>query len=173
MMADPLPIPMRDNPVSDTGRFSRTWAQYIDKLNTAVANVGKGVVDGSDATAGQVGEYLTASGSGVGLGGGTPANVATLSLTAGDWDVSGNVAFATTGATTAVVAGVSTVSGAFGSVYTHNSGTLGTSVQHRLGTGGSVRVNVTAAATVYLVAAASFSGGGVTASGEVWARRVR
>ena len=56
-----------------------------------------GVTDGNDAAAGQVGEYVTASGSGVGLANGTPANVATLTLAAGDWDVSGNAQFVATG----------------------------------------------------------------------------
>lgn len=172
----PLPIPMRDPVVNaDSGRFSRTWTNYIDDLNSTVATISVGVVDGSDATAGQIGEYLTASGAGVPLGGsGTPTNVATIDLTPGDWDVSGNVAFAPSGgATAAISAGVNATSATFGVIFTHVSGSLGTGVGQRVGTGGPVRINLTVSTTVYLVASASLSSGGVTASGEIWARRAR
>ncbi|CAN5462726.1 hypothetical protein BH20VER3_BH20VER3_00940 [soil metagenome] len=49
-----------------------------------------GVTDGSNAAAGKVGEYLSsvvASGSGVSLTSGAVANITSLALTAGDWDV--------------------------------------------------------------------------------------
>jgi hypothetical protein len=131
------------------------------------------VVDGSDAAAGGVGEYLHNNAAGVGLSNGTAANVVTLALSAGDWDVSGNVQFVTTGVLTRVTAGVSTISGNWNSYVTSVSGTLGSGSAQQIGSGGSVRVSVSAAATAYLVAAAAFSSGGVTANGTIWARRVR
>lgn len=172
-----LEPPSNEQPLrEDGGRHTQAWADYhesiADRVNTLADTVRQGITDGSDADAGNIGEYLFASNSGVPLGGsGTATNVATLDLTAGDWDVEGNVAFATTGATTAVIAGVNTASATFGFVYTHHSGTLGTGAPHRIGTGGAQRMNVPIATTVFLVAASS--GGGATASGAIWARRAR
>lgn len=169
---------MRDPVVNaDSGRFSRTWTNYIDDLNSAVATLASapGVTNGSDAAPGAIGEFMmTIGASGVPLGSaGVPTNVATLDLTPGDWDLAGNVAFNTTGATGAVAAGVNATSATFGDIFTHISGSLGSGVSQRLGTGGSQRINITLVTTVYLVASATLSSGAATATGRIWARRVR
>ncbi len=75
-----------------------------------------GVNANTSATAGNVGEYIssfTVSGSAVALTSGTAANVASVSLTAGEWLVCGDARF-TGGATTAVqylLSSLSTTSG--------------------------------------------------------------
>ena len=170
MAVEPLPIPMMDNPVSDTGRFSRPWTQYIDKLNTAVATAaaGMGVTDGSDAAAGQVGEYLTASGGPVTLTSNTNNNVATLNLTAGDFDVSGLVSFSAAAGTTHTSFGVGldTIGILNQSTFPASALTQGIGIPPK-------RYNVTAPGVVHLVAVATFSGGTVTAQGIVSARRMR
>jgi hypothetical protein len=66
--------------------------------NPLVSKV-KGVTDGSSATAGDVGEFLsvqTVSTSAVNLPGSVDTVIATLSLTAGDWDVWASVGFTMT-----------------------------------------------------------------------------
>ncbi len=173
-----LQPPFYDPPIADypSGQqHSQAWTEYhqsvSDQLASLAANAG--VTDGSDASAGQVGEYVAATGSGVGLANGSPANVATLALTAGDWDVSGNVQFVATGALTRVTAGVSTVSGGYNSWSTTVSGTLGSGSSQQIGNGGPVRVIVGTPTTAYLVATATFTSGGVTAGGTIWARRMR
>ena len=173
--------PFYDAPIVDfpSGQqHSQAWTEYhqsvADRLAanaTALAKAGTGVVDGSDATAGQIGEYLTASGGSVALSSNAVANVATLALTPGDWDVEGNVFFDATGATAYVLAGVSTVSAAFGGIVTRVGG-YASANQFRIGTGGAVRINVAAATTAYLVAQCGFTGG-VNASGSIRARRMR
>jgi hypothetical protein len=132
-----------------------------------------GVTNGTDAAAGTVGEYLSAVGSGVGMLSGAIVNIATLALTPGDWDVEGNVSFIPSGSPTFVAASVNTVSATFGAHSTANAGQLGTAFEHRLGTGGSTRVNIETPMTAYLVAQCLLSTGAMTASGSIWARRVR
>ena len=44
-------------------------------------------------TGGQIGEYMTASASGVALINNVASNIVSLDLAAGDWDVSGNCQF--------------------------------------------------------------------------------
>lgn len=56
-----------------------------------------GVTNGSNAAAGSVGEYVTASPTGISLTTGTTINLTSISLTAGDWDVSGAVEFSPAG----------------------------------------------------------------------------
>lgn len=174
--------PLYDPPIVDYAsgqRHSQAWTEYhqsvSDRLsaNTAAISARAGVTDAAEATPGQIGEYLAASGSGVGLSNGTAANVVTLALTAGDWDVEGNVQFVSTGTVSRVTAGVSTVSGAWDHWATSISGTLGTGGSEQIGTGGAVRVIVAAPTTAYLVAASAFSTGGVTANGVIFARRMR
>jgi len=177
-----LQPPFFDPPIADypSGQqHSQAWTEYhqsvADQLASTAATIAanKGVTDGSDAVAGQIGEYLTASGGSVGLSSGTIANIVTLALTPGDWDVEGNVVFNPTGAVTFVAASVNVVSATFGAHSTANAGTLGTALQHRIGTGGSTRVVSDAPLTAYLVAQCLFSTGAMDATGMLWARRVR
>lgn len=159
------------------GLHSQPWAEHhqsvADRLTELTAHLGVGVTDGSDAVAGHVGEYLSAVSSGsVSLANGTTADIATLVLTAGDWDVSGNIIINPTGATSVVSASVSTTSATLGPIATRVAGTS-VPTQFRLGTGGDPRINVTAATTVYLVAQCFFSSGTTTATGAIWARRQR
>lgn len=143
-----------------------------------------GYKDGSVATSGHVGEVISSSvavGSAVALTTATPANVTTISLSAGDWDVSGQVNYTGTGATTALgglfVAGINTTSATVptdGSeaqlalpAYTTAAFKAGRDVTKKV-------INVSAGATtVYLVAEGTFSAGTVGAYGTIVARRVR
>lgn len=174
--------PVHDAPMAEypSGqRFSHAWTAYHQALSDQVSAQATvlatkpGVTDASEATPGQIGEYLRADASGVSLANDTPTNIVTLALSAGDWDVSGNVQFVATGALTLVTAGVSTVSGNWNTYTTSISGTLGTAGSEHIGSGGAVRVIVSAATTAYLVAAARFTSGGVTAGGAIFARRMR
>ena len=123
------------------------------------------------------GNYLTATGSGVSLTTNVVANVTTLSLPAGEWDISSNVNFAATGVTATLA------SSFIGSVGT-TSGTATTNQQFLYPVAGTlsnfnlsgavptVRFVFTSATTIYLVAGATFTAGSVTASGVIRARQV-
>jgi hypothetical protein len=137
-----------------------------------------GVVDGSNAAAGMIGEFLSASiTTAVNLTSAVAANIGSLTLTPGDWAVAGQANFAAPGAAATRMAAA--ISGA--------SGTLPTQAQIAAGTGsmadvsatfgkaaitmqtGPCRFNVTANTTIYLVAL----GPTTTATGFISARRAR
>jgi hypothetical protein len=160
---------------------------YVDPSQAAARNGVLGVTTNSNAVAGYVGEFVTATvpvGSAVGLTTATPANVASISLTAGDWDVSSVVDFNLTGATaTLIQSGPSLVST---TLPTQPGGSgLGTdalaqlqlalvTVSGVLGLDSNpVRLSVAATTTVYLVASSAFSVGAISAFGTLRARRVR
>ena len=183
MVTARLEHPVGDPPIIDGGnQHSKSWTAYFQSVNDQVAglndevaglttqlgSVGQGVTDGSDAAAGMVGEYLTASGSGVGLTNNVMTTVATLTLTAGDWDVYGVVTFHLTGATTThYAAGL--------------DGTFGTEIIATVPAGsgvwqlqaGTVRRNVTGTTAVLLQGLCGFSAGSVSADGTIRARRMR
>lgn len=143
-----------------------------------------GVTDGSEAAAGEKGEYRTASNTtGTALTTLVGANVCTLALPAGDWHVWGSVAFVEAANTipTVMAAGTSlssatlpTVAQAMGGVgsLTQICATMTKGVTQIMQTGFD-RVNIAAAQNVYLVAQATFSGGLLSAQGFLCARRIR
>lgn len=136
----------------------------------------RGVTDGSDAKAGIVGEYLTNTGSGVALTTAVGANIATVTLTPGDWDVWGNVAIQPDGTAnmTLMNGSISSTSAtAAGVPYNTQRALAFPTNSNQTVAGIARRFNVTVNTPVYLVATCAFSGGAVTASGFIAARRVR
>jgi hypothetical protein len=112
---------------------------------------------------------LTTSGS-AGLTNNTQATVATLTLTAGDWDVSGAVSFmassAGAGAHNAFGLGLDAIDLLL--TATFPAAALTQALQT-----GPKRYSVTASTAVHLRAQANFTGGTVSATGTARARRVR
>lgn len=166
-----LQPPANDPPIATAGgQHSQAWADYFqnsaDQLATLPAKVRKGVTDGSDAAAGDIGEYLTATSGAVPLTPSAPANVVSVNLTAGDWDIQGNVGFAAGSGTHSFFgAGI-------GGLDTFSSATF-PSVALNIGiTTATRRYNVTATTTVWVVAEAAFTGT-VSATGAIRARRAR
>lgn len=138
-----------------------------------------GVTNGGNATAGNVGEYIeskVASGSAVSLTTATGANVTSIALTAGDWDVSGCVNLSGATATfTSRSAGISTTSAtvpADGTEVTNTTGTSTATITIPLSPS-SKRISVSGSTTVYLVTNSTFSIGTASAYGVISARRVR
>lgn len=134
-----------------------------------------------NASTGYIGEYVssTVASNGVSMTSGTVINITSISLTAGDWDVSGVVGITNTLGTT---------------TYTYiNYGSSSTSATiGNLGQGGSLTTNSNIAATVdfiapipttrfslastttiYLIARASFATSNSYAYGVIRARRAR
>jgi hypothetical protein len=144
----------------------------------------KGATDGSDAVPGNVGEFLAASNTaGVPLTSAVTANVVTLNLTPGDWQVSGVVVFTpnTTGPN-AIIGGINTVSATLPTDVQVLAGacTLSqiwsssmTSNKQQILPLAMCRISVAAATPVYLMAQSSFGGGSVVATGRIIARRMR
>lgn len=134
----------------------------------------------NNATAGNIGEEIISTiqqGSAVVIGG-TPTNVTSISLTAGDWDLSAHCGFKL---------GSSATVNFWGCEMTSVSGTQGTDVNfmfydaisYTAGTGVNVRsiaparVSLSGSATYYLISVASTSGGSPVGWGGIRARRIR
>jgi hypothetical protein len=148
---------------------------------TAAQNMSAGLVGSAtndSAAAGNIGEYISANASAVSLTSATPKTVISISLTAGDWDVDGNLAFiaAATTIPTLFIGGInltnnvlptSPAQGMFELDVTTT--TAGTTIQPT----GRVRVSLATTTTVYLVAQATFTISTMTANGIISARRMR
>jgi len=145
-----------------------------------------GVTTNSNAAAGSVGEYISSSvlvASKVSLTSTVGANVTSISLTAGDWDICGNVVFeaaATTLINTAF-SGINATSATIpaaggendvGGIYSTGAGTLGAGVSPVVSVG-STRKSLASTTTIYLVASATFTTSTCAAYGFIGARRVR
>jgi hypothetical protein len=170
-----LKPPANEVPLADDGTHTQAWSQYFrtlaDQLNTRLA----GVTDGSDAPAGNLGEYLVITGSGS-VTTATPVDRATLSLPAGDWDVSGSATITPSAATMTFAqawlsaASASPTDPGRAAIQSGGTGTLG-SVALVVG---PVRFSVSATTSVHLGVQANFPGTtSVTAGAFIQARRAR
>lgn len=141
-----------------------------------------GVTNGSNAAAGIVGEYFETN-SGLtftNLTSSQAATIATLSLTAGDWDVTGNGIFQATSATT-LSGSSATINISTNVTYTSAEAAnafilLPNITLTTFAFNGAVprrRFNLTNTTTVFLRTSILFSAGTITAGGNMSARRVR
>ncbi|WP_258167476.1 hypothetical protein [Burkholderia multivorans] len=139
----------------------------------------KGQQAGSNAAAGYVGESPSFTNLGpITLASGTPVNVASMSLSAGDWDVTCTgqaVANSSTTATSYGI-GVSTTSatyGAFGS-YTSLSGNFPAGSATQTLSSPVTKINLSSPTTVYCVMSSTFATSSMSAQqGYMRARRVQ
>lgn len=135
-----------------------------------------GVTTANNAPAGSVGEFVSSTiafASAISLSNNIAANVTSISLTAGDWDIKGNVFFSNTGTFTMFAAWSSTTSATKPDLSLISQfllatgfGSSGISIPYQ-------RISISATTTVYLSAVASFTTGTLTACGGIYARRVR
>lgn len=138
-----------------------------------------GATDGSNPFSGNVGEYIESfidSDHGVSLTDDTEADVTSVNLTAGDWDIEGNVNLKEAAATvTGRIASLSTGSATI--PLGGKEGYLGTATttsnQTNTITLPRMRLSVGGPTTAYLVAKVTFSAGTISAFGGISARRVR
>jgi hypothetical protein len=157
----------------------------IKSLGTASSVAGTNT--NNNAAAGTVGEFVTATvaSPGASISTGTPANVTSISLTAGDWDVSATLDFAPAATTTITQlnASISLTTGALASQA--GGGGLGTDPTTTWNQASSanaalvaivvppVRISIAATTTVFLVQSATFATSTMTAYGTIRARRMR
>lgn len=137
-----------------------------------------------NATAGNIGDYVNsdiASGSAVSLTSSTAANVTSISLGAGDWEVSANAGW-TGGATTTVtqmLASLSTTSATIDTtdgreiIEAYNAFTVFNNATFINKTLGPARFSLSSTTTVYLVIRATFAVSTCSGFGLLRARRVR
>jgi len=160
----------------------------LTTANVASGNVANsitlGTTAGDNASAGYVGEYVSSQvlfASAVSLTTSTYANITSISLTAGDWDVGGIVYFS--GGTTTVVnqliGSIGTTSanlGSSGSYWIEGFASGGTTVFNTQDFGQTVpttRFSLSSTTTIYLVGLATFTVSTAKTYGLIRARRMR
>ena len=138
-----------------------------------------GATSGNNANAGSIGEVISSVvTTPVTLTSGTPANVASISLTAGDWDVQGEVWVAVgTGGASQVASAIGSTSATLPANSTASSrSALSTTFSASLNALMPLRpcrASLAATTTYYLITQAVFASGTTTATGNIWARRAR
>lgn len=136
-----------------------------------------GTTTNDNANAGSVGEYVTATGTAVPLSTTIPANITSISLTAGDWNVWGNVQFLPGVTTTQQGAQVSvSTTSATQSVAVGGFGVSAAAIPAGLSQAVAapmLRISISSTTTVFLVATGTFSVSTETAQGFIAARRIR
>lgn len=167
-------VPVFSTGVATVTAVTGTGAPVLATNPTITTPIVTGVTNGSAAAAGQVGEIITATGTGVALTTGTPMNCATITLTAGDWNVWGNANFSPAGTTvqSSLLASVSTTSGT--SAVPPYLGVL--QLSFPAGVGQSIAapiqiVNVASSTPVYLVVQATFTTSTEAVTCHITARR--
>lgn len=165
---------------SGAAAFTTLSASGLLTVSSTAGIAGTTLAD--SANAGSVGEYVTSTvllGSAVALTTGVAINVTSISLTAGDWNVWGTVAFAPANTTTvsAISGSISTTTGTMATVPGGGSSfalaatlTTGAAQSHPVG---MTRISVAATTTVFLVAQSSFAVSTNAAYGIINARRIR
>jgi len=138
-----------------------------------------GVTDASNSAAREVGEFVQSiilQASAVTMTNVTAANVTSISLSAGDWDVWGNISAVGAGTSqTQVIGWVSSTSVTLPDAAHYSGASLSSGIVSA-SCGGSIpsrRFNVSGTTTIYLGAYTSLSGGTSTVCGSIYARRVR
>lgn len=130
----------------------------------------------NNANAGSIGEYVTATSGAVSIASASPTNITSISLTAGDWEVSGSFVYSAAAATaTSFVIG-----GASLTTVTLPATVLSAALAAGFPVGTTVslaipqqRVNVSATTTVFMVVQANFTVSTATVTANLRARRVR
>ena len=141
-----------------------------------------GVTTNSNAAAGTIGEYISATvlqGSAVSLTSSTIFNITSISLTAGDWDTWATIGFLLAGSTqaTSFQGWLNTVS-LTAPTAPNNGGYAGISGFTFTGSGplmmvGTMRLSIASTTTLYLSGISLFTVSTASAYGFIGARRVR
>src|SRR5215472_78024 len=150
-----------------------TTPNTIAMTSPTPANIPRaGVTDGSNAAAGQIGEYLTVALSSVAMPSGGWQSIGSLALTAGDWDVWGIIYYTPTAAPlSSAYSGLGSASNSAPSSYQAVAAQGSAALVALLAP--TLRFSGAAGMTVWLTGACAYASGAVNATGNIYARRVR
>lgn len=161
--------------IAGIGNF-RTSTTGGGLSNANIINNQLGVTDASTAQSGYVGELISSiisSGSAVPFTTTIPLNVTTITLTAGDYDLWGNVFFANTGVFTQAACWIGVTSATQPDNSVIGSAAFPSGVGNLAIVAPGRAFNISTTTIVYLSAFANFTTGTVTGCGGVYARRRR
>lgn len=167
-------IPPTEPPLGPGGDFTVSWKEYFAAVADDPPTITAGVTDGSEPPAGDVGEYRYSNATSVAMGSGAFNDVIGISLPAGDWLAWGWIQFRPAGTTQvqALIAGLSTVSGAINGEYQQFTLPFTVGAGQRIATP-MQRINTYTAGALYAVARPTFTVSTMVADGYVQARRMR
>lgn len=172
-----LQPPFRDAPLAGDDQFSKPWVAHhqdvTDRINDLPVELTTGVTDGSDASAGRIGEYVATDNGVVGLASGVITDIASLPMAAGDWEVWGQILFkpAVTTHPLVLVAGLSAATGVI-TEYAQLALAFTVGASQRMLVG-PFRYSTAAAGSIFLVGRATFTTSTMDADGVLSARRMR
>lgn len=169
-----------------TGELLKDSALLVANTTGSLSRSGDGGIPiqgtntNDSASTGYVGEVVSSSiavGSAVSLTNATAANITSISLTAGDWDLSGQVVLVFSATPTTIIGNINTTSATLGTIGL-SSPYMGLSVTFTAGftqylglpTG---RISLSGTTTVYLIGYGTFGAGTGSAYGWIMARRAR
>jgi hypothetical protein len=169
------------SPTLVTPVLGAATATSINSVTIAAGNISGETSTGS-ATAGNIGEYVQATATSTAITTGTQTNITSISLTAGDWDVWGTIAFFPA-ATTNITDCISSISltGAVLDQATFNSSRIvygsggvvpGVNIDNIVNVGPR-RLSLSVTTAVFLVGFTDFTVSTMTTTGGIRARRVR
>ena len=167
---------------TDTALLSKSGGTLTGALTPSSTAGIVGTTTNDNANAGAVGEVISSNvsaASPITLTTATGANVTSIGLTAGDWDVSGEVWFNIgAGGATAVHAAISSASATLPAPSAISTARVTMALSFTASTPQVIpirtcRVSLAAPTTYYLVAQLTFPSGTCTAYGNIWARRAR
>ncbi|MBU9359754.1 hypothetical protein KTE52_25785 [Burkholderia multivorans] len=176
-VADPLPLANGGTGAATAAAARSALGAAASGANTDITSLNAptliGVTNGSSASSGQVGYAPSATQSSAqSMTSSTAMNITSLSLPAGDYDVSGVGCITATGATTNMTVGISTTSATLGALGTYAGMSFTISA-----TGGGtciatpqVPLQLSTTTTVYLIGLGAFSSGTMTSTGKIIAR---
>lgn len=141
----------------------------------------RGTTTNDNAATGMVGEFISStvlSGAAITLTTATPTNITSISLTAGDWDVTGFATVNYSGTAMTQILAWTSASSATIPTFPNNGGMGGHNSLNSPGLGlntvvGVQRFSLASTTTVYLTTQATFANGTATAFGIIRARRMR
>lgn len=160
---------------SDNPKLDDEVKNIYHDIRTVEKGSTRGVKDGSSANAGEIGEYLSSYAVGAAMSNGGWANITSISLTPGDWDVYGMAA----------VYRSATVTFTGNQIIAISQYSAGTTTDHEAGvnlwyvyagntaTIANLRYTVASNTTLYLKVYADWSAGTGEYNGRITARRVR
>ncbi len=158
--------------------FKGTFRGWIGFASQSSA----GIIDGSSALAGNIGEIISSNiaiASATSLTTATDKTITSISLTAGQWMITGNIGFIAASGTigTLITGSINTTTNA--QATSPNGGAFAQIAATMTATGtqvlpvGSMVVNITSTTIYYLVATSAFSVSTMTAYGYLAGRRIR
>lgn len=153
-------------------------AQDVTFNSVSWSDTTKGIVGtttNNSASAGYVGEYVSSTNSsGTSISNGIDTNITSITLTAGDWNVFGNITVVGTGAVLSYISGwTSTTSATQPTVANYNGIALPTNTASTIGAAAPpLRLSLSGTTTVYLSTRVGTTGT-ATGYGVIWARRAR